>query len=181
MEHEIVVDERAMIVTRTDTQGVIEYANYDFCEVSGYALNEIVGKPHNIIRHPDMPAVIFKLMWQRIKNGQDIFAVVKNRAKNGNFYWVTTKFSIRRHVFENHIIGFIAYRQKADPTIVQEISKLYTDLLAIEKDVGIEASEKFLYGFLDTMGHTYDSYIEKLALEGKASKGFFSKMISLFK
>ncbi|MDD2830479.1 MAG: PAS domain-containing protein, partial [Sulfuricurvum sp.] len=93
---EIYVDRKRVIVTRTDLKGIIEFANQDFMDISGYSLDELVNHPHNIVRHPDMPAVIFKLMWKRIQLSQDIFAVVKNRAKNGDYYWVTTKFEVRR-------------------------------------------------------------------------------------
>lgn len=181
MAQEIVIDKRTMIVTRTDTRGVIEYANQDFCDISGYSVNEVIGKAHSIVRHPDMPKVIFKLMWQRIKAGKDIFAVVKNLAKNGDYYWVTTKFSIRRHPFDNHIVGYIAHRQGADKELIEAMSKLYVDLLSIEKDAGMEASEKYLFGFLESQGKTYDEYVEGLVAKGGDFKAFFGKMMGLFK
>lgn len=177
---EIKIGDQQMIVSRTDTKGIIEYANHDFSEISGYALSELVNKPHNIVRHPDMPAAVFKLMWERLKNGQDIYAVVKNRAKNGDYYWVTTKFDIRKHPFENRVSGYVAYRQGAPSHVVDVISKLYAEMLEIEKVSGMEASEKYLAGFLDSKRMTYDEYMNTIVAESAGFKSFFKKMAGLF-
>lgn len=80
--------DRFALVSETDTRGVITYANPKFCEVSGYSVEELVGKPHNIIRHPDMPKAVFKELWDTIKAGQIWQGEVKNRRKDGSSYWV---------------------------------------------------------------------------------------------
>lgn len=77
-----------IIVSKTDTKGKITYANLTFLEIAGYTEKEVLGRPHNIIRHPDMPRTVFKLLWDTIQQGQEIFAYVINRAKNGDHYWV---------------------------------------------------------------------------------------------
>lgn len=177
---EIYIDRKRMIVSRTDLKGIIEFANKDFIEISGYTLDELINQPHNIVRHPDMPAVIFKLMWKRIQLSQDIFAVVKNRAKNGDYYWVTTKFDIRRDPLTNKVNGYIAYRQGADKKLVDKITKLYDELLLIEKSSGIEASEKYLIGFLDSNKMSYDQYIDDIVGQGFLLKSFFKMMASMF-
>ena len=82
----IKLDKHKYIMSRTDTKGNIEFGNDYFFKISGYSPQELIGKPHNIIRHPDMPKVVFKLMWDRIQSGQNIFAIVKNLAKDGRFY-----------------------------------------------------------------------------------------------
>jgi len=169
-----------MIVSRTDTKGIIEYANSNFIEISGYGIAELVGKPHNIVRHPDMPAIVFRLMWQRIQSGQDIFAVVKNMAKNGDYYWVTTKFEIKKHPFTNQVNGYVAYRQGAPEHVVDTMSKIYVDLLAIEKTNGMDASEKYLLEFLASKNMTYDQYIEYLTGSSSIFKSLLSKMANLF-
>ncbi len=76
------------IVSEADTRGVITYANKKFCEVSQYSLDELIGKPHNIIRHPDMPKSVFKELWDTIKAGKIWQSEVKNRRKDGSHYWV---------------------------------------------------------------------------------------------
>ncbi|RMF51706.1 MAG: PAS domain S-box protein, partial [Bacteroidetes bacterium] len=80
--------DRFALVSETDTRGVITYANSKFCEVSGYSLEELIGKPHNIIRHPDMPKDVFKELWDTIKAGKIWQGEVKNRRKDGSHYWV---------------------------------------------------------------------------------------------
>jgi PAS domain S-box-containing protein len=80
--------EEEIIVSKTDPRGVVTYANQVFIRVSGYKEEEILGKPHNLIRHPDMPRCVFHLLWTQLKAGREIFAYVKNMARNGDHYWV---------------------------------------------------------------------------------------------
>ncbi len=174
------LDKHKYIMSRTDARGVIQYGNDYFFEISGYRREELVGQPHNIIRHPDMPAVIFKLMWERLKNGQSIFAVVKNLAKDGRYYWVTTKFDIERDPVSKLIIGYFAYRQAAKPSAVAAIEKLYAELLDIEKREGIEASERYLNALLESKGMSYDEYIDDIIENRGAFALFFGAMRKMF-
>lgn len=177
MSNQIKVDPQALIVSRTNKQGIIEYANRDFCNISGYQPEELINRSHNIIRHPDMPGVIFKMMWERLQNNKDIFAVVKNVTKNGDYYWVTTHFEIRKHPYENRVVGYVAHRRAADSHLVSKISKLYAELLAVEKAEGLEASEKYLNELLNAKKMTYDAYIEKIALKDGFLKSLIKKMV----
>ena len=77
-----------LIVTKTDLKGRILYANRLFVELSGYPEHEVVGRPHSMVRHPDMPRCIFELLWRSIQAGEEIFAYVKNLSANGDHYWV---------------------------------------------------------------------------------------------
>ena len=81
-------DENEIIVSKTDTRGRITYANDVFSRVSRFGVAELLGAPHSIIRHPDMPRCVFKLLWDTIQAKQEIFAYVVNMAKNGDHYWV---------------------------------------------------------------------------------------------
>jgi PAS domain S-box-containing protein len=177
---EIKLDKHKYIMSRTDTKGNIEFGNDYFYEISGYTANELMGQPHNVIRHPDMPKVIFKLMWDRLKQGKNIFAVVKNLAKDGRYYWVTTKFEIKKHPVDNSVVGYMAFRQAAKPAAVAEISKLYTELAEIEKSGGMEASEKYLIGYLDSKRLTYDEFINNVIGNKGAFKLFFAMAAKLF-
>jgi PAS domain S-box-containing protein len=174
------LDKYKYIMSRTDANGTIEYGNDYFFEISGYSANELIGKPHNVIRHPDMPKVIFKLMWERLQNGQGIFAVVKNLAKDGRYYWVTTQFEIKKDPLSGRINGFMAYRQAAKPQAIVTIDKLYKELLQIEQSAGVEASEKYLVGFLDSKRKTYDEYIDDVIENKGAFKLFFQAMRKMF-
>ena len=160
VNEEIRLDKHKYIMSRTDTKGNIEFGNDYFFEICGYSPNELLGQPHNVIRHPDMPKVIFKMMWERLKQGKNIFAVVKNLAKDGRYYWVTTKFEIKKHPVTNSIVGYMAFRQAANTRAVDTMSKLYAELLQIEANGGIEASEKYLIGYLDSKRVTYDEFID---------------------
>lgn len=180
LNEEVRLDKHKYIMSRTDTNGTIEFGNDYFFEISGYSANELIGQPHNAIRHPDMPKVIFKLMWDRLKQGKNIFAVVKNLAKDGRYYWVTTKFEMKKHPVDNTIIGYMAYRQAARPAAVMQIRKLYEELSEIEQTGGIEASEKYLIGYLDSQRKTYDEFIDEIIGNKGAFKLFFTAMTKLF-
>ncbi len=84
------ITNKSSIISKTDTRGIITYVNEKFCQISGYKESELIGKPHNIVRHPDMPSSAFKELWQTIQNKQTFQGVVKNRAKNGDPYYVKT-------------------------------------------------------------------------------------------
>ena len=180
IDESVKMDKYKYIMSRTDIKGNIEFGNDYFFEISGYAPNELIGRSHNLIRHPDMPKVIFKLMWDRLQQGKNIFAVVKNLAKDGRYYWVTTKFEIKKNSLDSSIKSYMAYRQAARPQAVAAISKLYGELLEVEKSGGVEASEKFLSGYLDSKRQTYDEFIDDLIGNRGAFKIFFATMAKMF-
>lgn len=178
---EIVIDRSMTIVTRTNEKGLIEYVNRHFLDISGYALGELINQPHNIIRHPDMPSILFKLMWQRLQSGRDIFMLVKNKTKQGNFYWVTTHFKIKRSPLNDQITGYVAYRHSADVQLIRKLEPLYHDLRAVERISGIEASERYFNGFLESEGLTYDKLMERYMSKKTFLKILMSKMTKKLK
>jgi len=90
---ETIVPKDELIISRTDLKGVITYANDTFAQISGYALDELIGQPHNIVRHPDMPSLVFKQMWEDIKNNGKWSGFVKNLRKDTGYYWVFANIS----------------------------------------------------------------------------------------
>ena len=176
---ELKLHPKDMIVSKTDIRGVISYGNKKFVEISGYKESELIGMPHNILRHPDMPKAIFYLMWESIKSGKNIMAVVKNLAKNGDHYWVTTDFEIRRNK-ENQIRNFIAFRQATPQKVVKVIEPLYATLLEIEKEHGMEESIEYLEAFLEEKNMSYNQFIEDLAKPKGLTGAIFSKMKKMF-
>lgn len=88
MSTEVKLAKEIMIVSETDSKGIIKYANTDFCKIAGYTQEELIGKPHSIVRHNDMPKAAFKDLWETIKCGNIWKGIVKNRTKNGDYYWV---------------------------------------------------------------------------------------------
>lgn len=158
IDKEIKLDPSKIIMSKTDAHGVLEYANDYFMEISGYEEFELMGQPHNIIRHPDMPKVIFKLMWERLNQGKNIYAVVKNLAKDGRYYWVLTNFETK-YDDDNNIIAHYARRKAAPGNVIYEFEQLYKVLLSIEQKQNEEISEKYFYGMLEERNQTYDQFI----------------------
>ena len=167
---EIKLDPKKYIVSKTSTKGIIEYGNDYFVDISGYTESELIGHSHNIIRHPDMPKIIFKMMWERISTGYSMFAVVKNLAKDGRYYWVVTEFESKKNPLNNEIIQYTAFRRAATSQVSREISILYEKLKSIEDSKGVDAAEKYLIGYFEDMGMSYDDYIDKLV----GNRGFFA-------
>jgi aerotaxis receptor len=117
-----------VIISQTDTKGIITYANRVFCKVSGYESNELIGQPHNIVRHPDMPKEVFKKMWETIQSGQAWNGLVKNLRKDGLYYWVDTEIlPVKNNA--NEITGYIAARKAASRKDIQENEEIYSKML----------------------------------------------------
>ncbi len=152
LNEEIKLENKRYLVSETNAKGVITYCNDYFTEISGYSREELMGKQHNIIRHPDMPKVIFKLLWERIQSGKNINAVVKNLAKDGRYYWIFTEFKTRVDLDTNTVIGYTAHRKTISDSAIAVISPLYAKLLEVENKESVEAAEKYLINFLKTKG-----------------------------
>ena len=156
LDEEIELDPKRYIVSETDEKGKITFCNDYFMEVAGYSKEELIGKPHSIIRHPDMPRVVFKLLWENISTGKNINVVVKNLAKDGRYYWIFTEFESRKDTDTGKIIGYHAARKSISKFVIEVISNLYAELLKIEKEHGIQKSKKYLTTFLKDKGDDID-------------------------
>jgi len=178
--NEIKLSSKRYIVSKTDAKGIIEYGNDYFVEISGYSESELIGKPHSIVRHPDMPRIAFKLMWDRIKQGKNFMAVVKNLAKDGSYYWVVTDFEPKVDPITNEIISHTAFRKAAPQKAIDTMIPIYAKLLEIEKEGGMQASEKYLRGFLEENNTTYDNFVNDLVGNKGLFKVFFAAMKKMF-
>ena len=155
--------EEELIVSKTDLKGRITYANDVFLRVAQFPLNEVIGAPHSLIRHPDMPRCVFKLLWDTIQAKKEIFAYVLNMAHNGDHYWVfahvTPTFDAQRN-----IVGYHSNRRKPTPAQVEKVKPLYAALLAEEnrhdsrKD-GMVRGYEILAGMLKEKGLGYDEFV----------------------
>lgn len=160
-DNEVIIVPDKVIMSKTDYKGVIQFANEYFIEVCGYNQEELIGKPHNIIRHPDMPKIIFQTMWEKLHKGENLYAVVKNLTKDGSYYWVVTKFET---TFDNdgNILSHYA-RRKAVPAKVRESAEsIYKTILAIEKHNPDLAKEAF-NEILEKYQLTYDGFFLAIA------------------
>ncbi|MDY0122663.1 PAS domain-containing protein [Sulfurimonas sp.] len=149
------------IVSKTDLKGKITYCNKIFMKMAEYKEEELLGKPHSIIRHPDMPKAVFKYLWDTIPTKQEVFAFVVNRTKNDNHYWVFT--NVTASVDKNgKIIGYYSVRRKPNPEALKVIIPLYKEMIRVEKSEGVEASFKVLTDILQEKGVGYDELIISL-------------------
>lgn len=173
---QIAVDRGKAILSRTDIHGNILYCNDYFEEIHDCKRKEILFESHKTIHHPDMPKVIFKWMWQRLKNGQGIVAIVKNKAKNDNFYWCRMNIEISYHPIKETPDSYLAMRRAVPKYAVKKIEPLYKELIKIEREKGIAASEIHLLKFLRKQDTTYDAYIQSLLTK----KTFIQKIFRIF-
>ncbi|MBX7491481.1 PAS domain-containing protein [Helicobacter turcicus] len=154
-------EEDEIIVSKTDLKGRILYGNRIFIELSGYTEKELLGKPHNIVRHPDMPKVVFKILWDGMSNAKEIVAYVKNLSKDGSFYWVkayvTPSFNGK-----GEVVGYHSIRLKPTEQAKSAAAELYKELLEIEKRDGIQKSQERLEEILTQKGMSYEEFILSL-------------------
>ena len=155
------LSDEEFIVSKTDTKGKILYGNKTFIKLSGYEEKELLSQPHSILRHPDMPKIIFKSLWERVQAGEEIFAYVKNLCKDGSFYWVLANVTATKGK-NNQTIDFHSVRRKPSNKAMDIIPSLYQKLLGEEKKLGMEASKRMLTNILQEKGITYDDFIFNL-------------------
>lgn len=177
---EIELDPKRYIISKTDTKGVITFGNDYFIEIAGYSKEELLGKPHNIIRHPDMPRIAFKMMWERINRGENMMAIVKNLAKDGRHYWVVTDFEPKLDPITKKIVSHTAFRKAAPRKAIEAIEPIYKKLIELEKEGGMEASGKFLEDFLKEKNTNYDKFINEIVENRGLFKLFFQAMKKIF-
>lgn len=159
---ERVMRENDFIVSKTDLTGRITYGNKIFIEFSGYDEEELLGTQHNIIRHPDMPRAVFKLLWDTLKQEQEVCAYVKNMAKDGSHYWVFANVT-PSYDLAGKVIGYYSVRRKPREDVVKVIAQLYKKMREIERNNdpnrGLELSTKLLTDLLTEHKTTYEKFI----------------------
>jgi PAS domain S-box-containing protein len=154
------VDE--LIVSKTDVKGVITYANETFCKMAAMSEEELLGKPHNIIRHPDMPRCVFKLLWDTLEAREEVFAYVVNLAADGAHYWVLA------HVTPSYdrtgeVIGYHSNRRCPHPQAIAAVTDVYAALCAEERrhdhsPDALAAGSRLMAQVLTERNQTYDEF-----------------------
>jgi PAS domain S-box-containing protein len=155
--------EDEIIVSKTDIHGKMVYVNHVFLNIADYTEEEVIGKPHSMIRHPDMPRAVFKLMWETISSGKEIFAYVMNMAKNGDHYWVIAHVT---PTFDSagRITGYHSNRRVPNPESLKVIKELY-GLLRTEEQrhrdprQSLQASYDILVNILGEKQTTYEEFV----------------------
>lgn len=139
-QQEILLDDASMMVSRTDLKGQITFANAEFIEVSGFTEEELLGSSHNIVRHPDMPPEAFADLWTTVKAGKPWTGIVKNRAKNGDHYWVEA--NVTPIVVNGETTGYVSVRQKPTRQQIEQAQEAYGHLGEMSKFEKLTASLK---------------------------------------
>ena len=155
----------AFIVSKSDLNGNVTYCNRILMQVSDYSEPELLGKQHNILRHPDMPRSMFSLLWEQISAGKECFVYVKNMCKNGDFYWVFANITPDLDQ-NNNVTGYYSVRRTPSSAAVHEISTLYSKILAAENQAStsdaISAGTEILNQHLSQRGCDYETFVLSL-------------------
>ena len=178
LDIEYPVDSKKEILSETDATGVITYANETFVELSGYPEEALVGKPHKLVRHPDMPKTVFKLLWDSLRAGKEYKAIVKNRRKDGKYYWVYSEY---KPLFDQNkkIRGYRSSRRPVPKKAVEDVEAIYKKLLDLEETKSQQDAEMFLELKLHNDGfHDYAAFVEDLY--NKKLKSLFGFLGKLF-
>ncbi|MGQ4880107.1 methyl-accepting chemotaxis protein [Billgrantia sp. LNSP4103-1] len=138
-QREYKLDDQQLLITRTDLKGRITYANSAFVEVSGFEHDELIGAPHNLIRHPDMPQEAFTDLWKTIQGGGTWQGVVKNRRKNGDHYWVRA--TVTPIVEEGQCLGFTSVRTAIEPQLAEAAERDYARMRAGRSGLAIRQGQ----------------------------------------
>lgn len=149
------------IVSKTDKKGIITYANPSFLKITEYTMNELVGKNHNIIRHPDMPRAVFKFVWDEIQQGRDVYAYMKNLAKDGSFYWVFA-YVVPDYNENGDVIGYHSERRAPNLKALPDIINLYNDMKQIEVETGVDEALAHMKKVVSNKADSYTKYVYKL-------------------
>ncbi len=161
---EVLLGEDELIVSKTDLKGRVTYANDVFLRICGYDESEVLGAPHSLIRHPDMPRCVFGLLWEVLESGHEVFAFVKNLTKSGDFYWVfahvTPTFNSGR------IIGYHSNRRAPARAALPLLDTLYEELRTEEakfpRDQQVAAGRRKLDAILAQRATTYEAFLFSL-------------------
>ncbi|WP_119421266.1 PAS domain-containing protein [Desertibaculum subflavum] len=160
---EVFFDPDDVIVSKTDAKGKLVYANDVFLSIAGYREGEVLGQPHNMIRHPDMPRSVFAVLWETIQSGREIFAYVKNMTKSGDHYWVLAHVTPSRDA-AGSIVGFHSNRRVPSRSAIEQVEPLYgemrrAEIAAAGPREAIAAGKEVLQRALDAAGKSYAAFI----------------------
>lgn len=163
---ELLLRDDDFIVSKTDPKGKITYCNRVFMEFSGYQEDELLGQPHNIIRHPDMPRSVYRLMWNTLHEGKEFFGVVKNRTKHGQYYWTFANVTPSYDV-DHKLMGYYSVRRCPKRSTVDTMASIYREMIDTEarhsssRDA-MDASYQVLIDKIQSTGKSYEEYVISL-------------------
>jgi PAS domain S-box-containing protein len=152
-----------LIASKTDLRGVITYANDVFLRISRYELDEVLGRPHNLIRHPEMPRAVFALLWQTLSEGRELFAYINNLASDGAHYWVLAHVT-PSYSADGAVIGYHSNRRRPSPGAIRTVTPLYRRLVEEERrhptaKAAVAASSRLLDELVAAEAGSYEEFI----------------------
>lgn len=160
---ELLMREHDLIVSKTDPKGKITYGNQIFIRFSGYDEKNLLGQPHNMIRHPDMPRTVFRLLWETLQKGEEFFGFIKNECNNGQFYW--TFAHVTPSYDENsRLLGYYSVRRCPKRSSIETMEPLYQKMLQQEvrhssSKEAMDAAEIILNQHIQSSGKSYNEFI----------------------
>lgn len=164
-QHEVLLDDADIIISKTDLKGRITYANRTFMRIANYPEKLLLNQQHNIIRHPDMPRGAFKLLWDTIGSGQEFFAYVKNMTSEGHYYWVFANVT-PDYDHNGNVVGYFSVRRKPKRSAIAVIEPIYREMIEAERRAGpvaaMGASIALLGEKLKGLGVPYERFILSL-------------------
>lgn len=164
IDREIKVNPSLVLMIKTNKDGIIEYINHSFSEICGYEEFEIIGESMDLLRHPDMPKVIYNMLLERFASKEPIRILNKALAKDGRYFWLISDFETKVDKDANPIAHY-SHSFAAPSYAVHKVDSLYKILSNIEMKSGsVETSKKYLIGFLEERNMTYDQFIEELSV-----------------
>ncbi|AVY94523.1 MULTISPECIES: PAS domain-containing protein [Microvirgula] len=152
-----------LIITKTDQKGIITYANRKFMQVSNYAESALLGQAHNLIRHPDMPRGVFRLMWKTLMQGKEFFGILKNYTADGGFYWVFANVT-PDYGIDGSTKGYYSVRRMPTRHAIDTMTRIYAEMRAVEQSAGKAAapdtSLAWLQDYLDKAhAGSYENFV----------------------
>ena len=175
LDIELKIGPRALLISKTDISGNILYSNKNLLKKSAYEEEELINSPHSILRHPDMPRVIFFLLWEELKKGNEVTLLIKNLTKTGEYYWIQNQFKIIKNDSVAHAT-YVATGEMASEKAIFQISTLYKRLLKIEKRENLEAALFYLENYLKERDVTFQEYMKTTLSPQTAISSFFNKI-----
>lgn len=169
LNKEVTLKDDDLIVSKTDKKGKITYANRSFMQISGYSEQMLLGHPHNLIRHSDMPRGVFRLMWQMLQNGEEFFGFVKNRCLDGGFYWVFA--NVTADLDEHgQLQGYFSVRRQPPREALLVCEEIYRNMREIEAQYsgnqGIDRSMNWLLEQVEAMAPSFNEAMLSLYHQG---------------
>lgn len=176
---EILIGEHKELISFSDPLGRIRNINPIFSDISGFDRKELVGSTYRVINHPKMPSVIFKKMWQTMRSGQKTEAIILNRAKNGQSFWVHSVVEPRLHKHNGVVYGYSAFQRGIDRAVIAEVIPLYEDLIAIQEHEGFKASEAYFERLMMSKSITYNRFLIETLGKTKGKESLLGKFCGI--